>query len=1500
MKRFFIITLLISITSLSFGQFFSMDLSKFPKDFSDRLDFTGDIRNNGKSMSKEFTNFWQSDSLSESQKNAFIKLTNLMASKNCGNFPDLVIATDNLLYFNRLNISDEQYNNYEKAITEMLNKGKRPNLKDISEYLRMINAIIRKNIILENVRTYWKVDNNNFTIKYDKEIEINFQDVDLIGYQEKDSLKIYNTIGTYYPDKKQWIGKGGTVGWERVGYELDKIHAELKNYKIDMKTISFVADSVFFQNTMYFTEDLMGKYQDKAQNLDDPSKSDFPKFTSYKQIFNIKNIIPGVDYEGGFSVRGNSFIGSGTRDNFAKLKIYKNDTIGLDAAAEMFYFDKDLISTKCKITLHLGEDSIYHPYIDFRFHNKNRMLELIRTKEDMSKIDYSNTFHKIYMDFTWFRWFIDKEKIEFTTISGQKDAKEAGFESVNYYTIDRYKQIQKQDQIFPLTIIANFVKSINGRQKFKLEELVAYMHYSRPQVLQFVLNLTYLGFLSYDLDFEDVEVNKTTWNFLEFHATTKDSDVIQFYSKTNAETPNAELSLLNFDLKMNGISAIHLSDSQNVMVYPKDQKIVLKKNCYFTFDGMIQASQFYFYGSNFKFDYDQFMIELNNCDSLKMIAATDILDSKGVPKPAIVRNKLEQINGQFYIDAPANKSGRMRYKDYPQFNSLDKTYVYYDRPDVYNGIYNRENFYFEVDPFKLIGIKGNDPANLRFGGRLVSADIFPIIEDTLVLRKADWSLGFNTKTPKSGLPLYSGKAMFYNEIDLSNKGLRGSGKTEYLTSTMETDYLLFFPDQMTGHADNVNIKSQKTPVEYPQVTGKNNKIDWAVSKDKFNIMRDTNDFKMYDGKATVDGNLLLATNGITGNGIINIDNARLTSNKFNYKQNEFYSDTSEFALYTESIVNLDFISKNVNSHIDFSKQQGKFKSNGKSSEWRFPKNKYLSKMNEMTWHINKKELEVNASQNIVNQVKNYNAEENPNGWEDLFINEGPKFTSTHYQQDSIYFYSPRIIFDYEKLLLKAEDVKFIRVADALIYTNKQNLEVEIDAKIRKLNEVKIITDTTEKFHTIYNATVNIETRHKYYGNGDYDFVDAIDKINKIHFDTVFVTKNEKTNAKGKITQDMKFSFSPHFKYFGNVNLYSENQTLEFDGATSIVHACDTLYTNWVKFKNFIDPKDIYIPIDSILNNINNNRITNGLVYTNSNNVNAAFLKLRTNQYDQELLNTHGFLTYNDNEQSYIIASKEKINNPDTLGNYLKFNKFDCSYYGEGKFRLSRDFGMFEPNAIGTFEYNAQTDTIMIDIAMILDAYFNKAAQKLMTDKINATGGLSGMSLKGGTYERAIYEYLGQEEADKWFTNISLGNYNKQPKDLEDKFVFTDIQLFWDKKGGSGAKNGAFLYYGPIGIANIGSGQVNKMVSGFVRIEKSRRGDIFQILLEPALDVWYYFEYSGDMFFGLSSDDNFNNTVYESKDRTQTKNGIKYTFGMGSSVNMKRFKEDVYKYFKLTK
>ena len=59
------------------------------------------------------------------------------------------------------------------------------------------------------------------------------------------------------------------------------------------------------------------------------------------------------------------------------------------------------------------------------------------------------------------KWFVDKYKIEFTTMrtADSKEPNKALFESADYFRLERYRDIQKKDAQHPLAVITNFISS---------------------------------------------------------------------------------------------------------------------------------------------------------------------------------------------------------------------------------------------------------------------------------------------------------------------------------------------------------------------------------------------------------------------------------------------------------------------------------------------------------------------------------------------------------------------------------------------------------------------------------------------------------------------------------------------------------------------------------------------------------------------------------------------------------------------------------------------------------------------------------------------------------------------------------------------------------------------------------------------------------------------------------------------------------------------------------
>jgi len=199
MKKLFAI-LVLGFAALGASAQFTLEPTKFGKEFAQQLAFTGDMRKDGAGMQKEFLAFWQSDTLTSPQRDSFIKTINMLLSKGCKPYPDFVRFTNILMAFKRNGYDYGQYEKYEKTVQDMVAAGRKVRVNDLSEFLMNMNLLLTKNIVANNQRTRWAVDKMNFLIVNDGgNFVIKFDGVDLIGYQDRDSLKLYSTSGVLDP-----------------------------------------------------------------------------------------------------------------------------------------------------------------------------------------------------------------------------------------------------------------------------------------------------------------------------------------------------------------------------------------------------------------------------------------------------------------------------------------------------------------------------------------------------------------------------------------------------------------------------------------------------------------------------------------------------------------------------------------------------------------------------------------------------------------------------------------------------------------------------------------------------------------------------------------------------------------------------------------------------------------------------------------------------------------------------------------------------------------------------------------------------------------------------------------------------------------------------------------------------------------------------------------------------------------------------------------------------
>jgi len=1433
---------------------YTEDPIKFLDEIKTMFEATNMSKKEIKEFMDRFTLAWNSPKYNDNLKKATYSSCNQMIKKKLRILPEYQSYLTSVMNFVNSNQSEDNFSSWQECINKILS-GKI--IRYYSDYLEMSQNLFASNTFYKSAVIEFSSNNNNYKFEYDSVPIVIFPKLNLRCFNnQNDSGVVYNTKGIYYPYSGIFSGDGGKVNWIRTGLEDNMVWAELKKYQVVLKTSGFGADSVVFYNNNYFKTPLLGHLTEKVVS-ERGNNISYPRFDSYSKRMQIPAIAKDVDFDGGFSMRGAKFIGSGSKEEDANLIFKREGKKFLIVGAKSIGITKEkLTAESANIKFYFDKDSITHPSINMKFMVNDRMLSLVRTNNGISKSPFLNTFHNVDMYFEELTWKIDDPKIDLKMLVGNSQ-EDASFESSTYFRAERYDRLQGMDVVNPLIQMRDFVKKNGNSRDFSGDEYARYLKFSPNDVRPNLVRLSALGLISYDTEDDEVHVNQKLFDYIAFRSSKLDYDVIQFPSAVHGAT-NASINLLNYDMIIFGVKQIFMSDSQNVAIYPAEQKIILKKNRNFTFAGIVHAGRFDFFGKEFAFDYNKFVIDLKNVDSLRLMVKAQEPNAYGEYPLVKVQTVIEHINGSLEIDAPDNKSGVKPFSKYPIFNSFKDSYAYYSKKQIQNGKYPKDKFYFHIDPFTIDSLDNFSNEGLKFKGEMVSADIFPVFKETLRLQP-DYSLGFVHQTPPEGYPVYAGKGTFNSAIQLSNKGLQGDGSLKYVTSLTQSKKFTFYPDSLRALAEIFDVKEQKLKPEFPQIHGEDVKVLWMPQKDLMNIANNkVKKFKVYNGQSEFNGILSLTPQILTGGGTADFSNAKLDARLISFKFTSFESDTANFSLRDSATNTTAFSTFNVHSDVNFEKRMGEFKSNGKGSIVQFPANQYICFMESFKWFMDNSSIEIGTDKGQNTDTKS-----------DLDL-EGPEFISVHPKQDSLRFHASSGKYDLKKLIISAKGVTYINVADARIYPDKGDVFVDKGAVMQTFTNSKIIANAITKYHNLYNCTLNVYARKNYAGSGFYDYIDEVKTIRTFYFSNIGVDTTFQTYAETEISDTSKFGLSPNFDYQGKVKLKAANNFLVFDGAARITHDCPSIPKTWFKFESEINPNSIYIPISKDPVNASGKPIAASLmVTTDSTHFYSAFLSPKKSSNDTYVLPADGFLFFDKESHEYRISNKEKLVERSLPGNYLSLNTAQCKVYGEGKINLGGDFGQVKIESFGNATHYLVSDSTQFDMLMSVDFFFDEDAISKMADAITADAGLLATDLTRPVFEKGLQEMLGKEHADKLISQLNLyGSYKKFPDELKKTLFINDLKMKWNKSTRS------YTSVGQIGIGNINKTQINKYVGGSIELIKKRGGDILNIYLEIDGNNWYYFNYTRGTMLAVSSNEAFNTILKELKADKRKKAGEK--------------------------
>jgi hypothetical protein len=1447
---------------------FGTDSTKFVKEV---VSYLGQFkRDDAKKFGKEFEEIWLGGYFSASMRASVYSTANDIVVSKRKAYPDFKNYMLTVMYAAKNGFSGDKFQSFHETIEKALAE---KNKSRFTSYIQATEALLEDNSIYKSSAVTWKAGSDNYTFTYDKEPIIVFEEMNVICYAKNDSSVIYKTKGMFYPYKDKWFGNGGTLTWERAELPADKFYAEIGDYKFKATKAGFSADSVQFHST-YFDDPIKGTILENVVSKRSADQVSYPKFTSYNQRLKIANIFPNVDYEGGFTMEGGKLLGSGTFEDPSKMTFQYKDKEFLVATALIFDIDKNgAIAEKASVKFNIEEDSLTHPAIYFQFKNEEQTQNITLTRgKGVTAAPFSDSYHKLDMYSEAVYWKVGDPVINFGPLFGSSDTT-AKFISTDYFDTGDYDRLTGMGKN-PLVQLKTISQEIVSNS-LTITQCANALETSRTEVESRLYNLMVEGFLIYYKETGTVVLKEKLFNYIDQRSKRKDFDVMSIVSSSKR---NAELSLVSLDLTIRGVKKVPLSDAQFVRIYPDNQELIIKKNRDLLFAGIINAGRTEYFGKQFTFDYNDFKINLVECDSMR-IRPNNPRQNPNIPLR--MGSKIVGISGVIEIDKPNNKSGvNPKNTKYPVLTCNKKSYVYYDDKKILKGAYKREDFKFIIEPFVMDSLDNFRNKGIAFDGEFISAGIFPNMDETLTIQK-DYSFGFIKKAAKGGIGIYGNKANYENEIRLSNKGLQGSGDIDFLTSHAESTNITFFPDSVNAIAEVYRNEPREDDPEVPEVRGENVYVSYIpAQKVLYAASNDKNELHMYpDSTSRMDGRIALRPEGMTGEGRMFIENGEVLSNLFKFKHHELDADTAEFKLRTVDLDEMAFKTENVAAHINFEKRKGEFKSNDGESFVQFPENQYICYMDQFNWFLDKDDLEMESKAKGAVNIET-----------DLDL-AGSNFFSIHPDQDSLQFKSPKAKFDVRKKILTCEDVEYITVADARISPKDGIVVIKKKAKMQEFEGAEILANYITKYHNIFDATVSIFARKDYVASGYYNYIDESEGQQKFYFSNIHPDTTYQTTAKGAVKEDEKFRLSPQFDYYGDIEMKATFKELTFTGDVRLSgHTCSGIARNWMSFTAEIDPKDIYIPVATEMLDSKGQSIGAGMILnTDSIGLYSTFLSNKRSAKHIDVLTANGFLKYDKETSEYRIASREKLIEISLPGNYISLNTNDCKVYGDGKFDFGCELGLMELNPVGTLNYDPAKAELEMKATLAITFPFNEEAMDKMAKQFDDYPDLPALDFNKSTYEKSMREIVGLEKADKIISDLNIYGKikGKMPEELLAQLYLADVNFIWDKE-----KN-AYVSQGKIGIATTGKKQIFKQVDGKIAIFKKPTGDEISIMLNIDENTYYFFNYKRGLFQTYSSNEDYNTIISETKkDKTKfnaPKGKEDFQFMLGSKTKAIGFK-----------
>ena len=1129
----------------------------------------------------------------------------------------------------------------------------------------------------------WKVIGGAPHFIFDNGVKLRIDTVQqLMAFGKNDTLIIQDTDLLVDLGEGRVHGSGGRTDWQRHGLPPE-VFAIVVSYDFESNRTIYKADSAQLQYPEYFGDEiLIGQFSDKVEAGGTKAVSEYPQFISSDGFVEIKNVGEGIDLKGNFELRGRTVYAIGEQGRRAQVSLGVEDGIGsrkVKALAKRFTVKSSNIvaGQGVETTIYFGKDSLFHPSVTLSVDISERTARLTRTESSADQSPYFHSLNNMNIYADQMDVYLNQDSVVVGRKSVSFEEKpDVIFESKDFFNETDYTRIQDIASSNPLDIIYSYRNSPEGGNDIIDAAVLAKKFNPRMgvgDIQPLLFDLQTKGFLRYDSDTKQVELLPKVGHYVQSSREEIDFDRMRLIS--TAKNINAYIDLKSGEIRIDDVRPVELNREKQIAIKPLGDQVRVTGNRNFDFSGEIYAGGMVFTGKDFHFEYEPYHIRLDSVRYFDLFLPVEDQFGQGMKRES-TGSRIEHITGYLLVDAPKNKSGTENIPYFPSLQSKGPSYIYYDAADS-SATYNREEFYFELQPFSLNGLDSLVTADVKLDGKLFSGGIFPDMEESLTIQD-DGSLGFVTATPEGGQGAYGDKGTYEGDVSLSNLGLGGKGTLTYLGANIVSEDLSFQVDKTTASSDNFVLEeSQTSGRDIPQVEGSEVNIVFKPHGDSLvvNSIADA-PFEMFKaGQHKFNGGLVLTPEALKANGELVWDAASMASKDIDFSAYGARADTANVMI--NSIGNderLALQTTNVSAKVDFETQIASFANNSKELATSLPYNQFKTSIDRFDWNM--------ASGNVIFQAK-------PGK---------DRFTSTHPDQDELTFTGADATYDINTSILEVTGVPFVQSADARIFPGDGKLLVEPGAKIGQLTNARIVADTTNEYHVINRATVDILGRKDYTASGFYEY-NVGPHAQEVEFQDIQGTRvgkgkrDEKataTRAKGDVAEGSTFFIDHKTRFYGTINLDAGSKKLLFDGYAKIeVEKLPS--AQWFTIRSEGDKKNLALQVKAPKDREGLPLFT-GIYLSKPNRViYPSFVQTLDFRKDHPILDCNDLMLYDEDRDVFLFGDSARVYDPTIVrGNLMRYDLANNKVTGDGRLGLAGRLKYIEFKSYGSVAMDMPT------------------------------------------------------------------------------------------------------------------------------------------------------------------------------------------------------------------